>query len=275
MRQLLRALRVMLSFSACVAAAGQTRIVTLGPCATEHLCLLDLEKEIVGLTLHDRPQRTAGKEIVGTLLEPNIEKIVSLRPDVVVASKEGNRPEIVAKLRALGIEVFVMEEFSSFEDICRTFETLGRRFGREQRAKEIVAAEKRRLEELCRRFSRQKRPGVFFCLGWRPLITIGGKTYLDELLAAAGGRNVFGALGRKYVPVSIEEVIRRKPDAVIILAMDTGEESAMRDALRQLSAVASGRTLSVDPFPFGSPTPRSFVDSVEQLGRFLVALPRS
>jgi len=255
--------------AAAAGAWGQVRVVTLGPCATEHLCLLGMEKSIVGLSAHDRTDRLRGKEVVGTLLEPNIEKIATLKPDVVVASKEGNRPEIAAKLRSIGIEVFVMEEFFSFQDICNTFISLGRRFGREAAARKIVSAERARLDRLRTMARQRKKPAVFFCLGWKPLVTIGGETYLDELLAAAGGRNIFADLHRKYSPVSIEEVVRRSPEAVIVLAMDEAEAKLLRTELNILPAVRSGRILIVDPFAYGSPTPRSFVDSVEEIGRFL------
>ncbi len=258
-----------LALSISLPVLSGERIVTLGPCATEHLCLLGMEDSIVGVTMHDRPERRQGRQIVGSLLEPNIEAIAALKPDAVVASKEGNRPEVAAKLRALGIDIVVMEEFFSFSDICDALVSLGKRFGREAIASEIVAAQTRRLATVRGRSRSARRPSVFLCLGWRPLVTVGGKTYLDELLRYAGGRNIFSDLNKKYAPVSVEEVVRRKPEAVVILAMDAGDESAIRKELGVVPAVRAGRVLTVDPFPFGSPTPSSFVDGVEQVARFL------
>ena len=252
-----------------IAAGAEPRIVTLGPCATEHLVLLGLEKCIVGVTLHDSPARKEGKRIVGTLREPNVEAIAALRPDAVVASKEGNLPEVARKLRGLGITVVVMEEFSSFADICDAFLGLGRRFGRGKEAEAIVAAEEKRLAGLKTRFARARKTTLFFCLGWKPLFTIGGKTYLDELVTAAGGTNIFADLGRKYAPVSLEEVVRKQPAAIVVLGMGDGDEAAMLGEMKLLEAVRAGRTLILDGTAAGSPTPRTFVDCVEHLGSFL------
>ena len=108
--------------------AERVKVITLGPYATENLALLGLEENIIGLTLHDKKERKKGKEIIGTLWEPNIEKIISLKPDVVIASKEGNKPEVVKKLEKFGIKVYVLGELHNFNDICENFLYLGKVF---------------------------------------------------------------------------------------------------------------------------------------------------
>ncbi|MDR0485304.1 MAG: helical backbone metal receptor, partial [Elusimicrobiota bacterium] len=87
-------------------AAKYSRIISLAPAAAKSLYQLGLDEEIVGITIYC-PKGKSKKEIVGTLIEPDLEKIVSLKPDLIVASKEGNTKGFIEKLRLLKFNVFV------------------------------------------------------------------------------------------------------------------------------------------------------------------------
>ena len=103
-----------------VQADGPRRIISLIPSVTRSLYLLGLKDEIVAVTIYC-PAEARDKIKIGSILEPNIEKIVSLKPDIVIASKEGNRQVTVDKLRSLGISVYVTGDVNSFEDIYSDF----------------------------------------------------------------------------------------------------------------------------------------------------------
>lgn len=262
-------LGISLAVHALHAAQLPARIVTLGPYVTENLVLLGLEQNIVGLTVHEPAERKEGKTIVGTLLEPSIERIVRLNPDIVIASREGNRPDVVARLEKLGIRVLTLGEMFSFRDICSNLRTLGRAVGREKEAERIVRDASARLSELRRKHGASRAERVFFLLGWKPLITFGNRSYLDEMVRAAGGENLFHDIARKYLPVNIEEVVRRNPDVVLILDMEDGNGGGEENRLSLLEAAARRRVHRLPAAQFGSPTPESFVLGAEMIRRLL------
>jgi len=255
---------------ATVFSSNYQKIVTLGPYVTENLYLLGLQHKIVGVTIHELPEKKKNIEIIGTLLEPNIEKILTLKPDIIIASKEGNRPAVVAKLKTFGIKVIVLEQLFSFNDICANFLHLGKIFGKEKEAGKIIQNEKRKLGKLKKKFSQNPGEKVFFCLGFKPIFTIGKKNYINEMIECAGGQNLFKEINKKYIPVNLEEVIKRNPDILIILKM--GQDEKLLDfwrGFRQLNAVKTNKLFTVQDILIGSPTPRTFVIAVEKIGNFL------
>jgi len=249
---------------------GETpKIVSLSPYVTENIYLLGLEKNIIGLTIHDREEIKRGKEIIGTLLEPNIEKIMFLKPDIVIGSKEGNRQEHIEKLNKLGIKTYTLEELFSFEDICKNFITLGKILGRRDKAEEIVKMVKARLKSVESAAEKQKKKKkVFFILGFKPLFTTGNSTYINEAIMYAGGINIFSDVNKKWFPVGIEEVIKRNPDVIIFVTMG-GEEKVLWEWLKDTKAVRNKKVFSIDSIMVCSPTPLSFVETAENLYKFM------
>jgi len=244
----------------------KVRIVTLGPYATENLSLLGLEKNIVGLTVYDKEERKKGKEIIGTLWEPNIEKIVSLKPDAVIVSKEGNKPGVVKKLEKFGIKVYVLGELHNFNDICRNFLYLGKIFKKEKEAEEIIKREKEKLNKLKKKIKGRKN--IFFILGFNPLFTMGKTSYINDIVELAGGKNIFSEVRKKYFPVSMEEVIRKNPEVIIYLKMEE-EQKYFWERIKDVDAVKNKRVYSLLPYIFASPTPESFVKGVEIINHLL------
>ncbi len=253
----------------CSAGAKEMRIVSLGPYITENLCLLGLEENIVGLTIHDEPERKKDKEIVGTLLAPNIEKILTLKPGVVIGSKEGNRQEDLRKIQQFGIKTLVLDQLYTFEDICRNLLVLGQELGAGKKAEQIVAEQKLRLAKITE--AAEQKPGrkrVFFILGFKPLFTTGSQTYINGMIEYAGGTNIFNDIGKKWFACNAEEVIKRNPENIVFLQMEQ-EQTILWDRLRDVDAVKNRRIAGIEPTIAGSPTPASFVDSVENLYRLM------
>jgi len=262
-------LTIFILLLASFVSAETSRIVSLGPYVTENICLLGLEKSIVGLTVHDREEIKRGKEVIGTLLEPNIEKIVSLRPDIVIGSKEGNRQEYIEKLNKLAVKTFTLEELYTFEDICKNFITLGKILNSQDKAEKILGEVKTRLKKVEGAAEKQKKKKkVFFILGFKPLFTTGSPTYINEAIRYAGGINIFADVNKKWFSVSMEEVIKRNPDVVIFLTMEE-EQSILWERLKNTKAVRDKKVFSIEPTIIGSPTPLSFVETVENLYRML------
>jgi len=236
------------------------RIVSLGPYCTENLLLLGLDKELKGITVHDREFLRKGRETIGTLLEPNIEKILSLQPDMVIASKEGNREGNVQKLRSLGIKVVILEEVRSLKASQENFLFLAKETGREEVAKKVLSA----LAVRMRTPISKGRKSVFIQLGIRPIFTAGKYSYFDEIIERAGGKNLFHRSLRKYFAVSQEEVVRRNPDIILTLDMGLKEEiSSFWSRFPNMGAVKFGKIVSVDDMIFSNPTPLHFCKAIE------------
>lgn len=260
---------VLLMYWALSAQAAGMRIVSLGPYITENICLLGLEKNIVGLTIHDEPERKRGKAIVGTLLDPSIEKILTLKPDIVIGSKEGNRAESLQKLQRFGIKTLVLDQLYTFDDICRNFISLGYALNAGNKAARIVEKQKLRLKKIAELAGRQPvRKRVFFVLGFKPLFTTGSATYINGLIEYAGGTNIFKDVDKKWFSCSIEEVLKRNPENIIFLKMEE-ESVVLWDRLKDVAAVKKKRITGIEPTVVGSPTPESFADSVENLYKIM------
>ncbi|HNS32703.1 MAG TPA: helical backbone metal receptor [bacterium] len=238
------------------------RIVSMGPYATENLFLLGLGDNITALTIHDLPVRRAGKEIIGTLIDPNIEKILSMKPDIVIASKEGNMEGSLNKLSQLGIRTLALDQLHSFDDICRNFITLGRELNSEETAENILIQSKQRLDRI--KPGPGKKSKVFFILGFKPLITTGNMTYIDEMISLAGGINIFSDTDKKWFACSVEEVVRRNPDIIFFTGMEKDTEFFGK-RLPEIKAVRESMVFEMDDTVIGSPTPATFVDSVETI----------
>jgi len=256
---------VLFLFTSLPAVAEPLKIVSLGPYITENLCLLGLEKNIVGLTIYDREEIKKGKEIIGTLLEPNIEKIVSLEPDIVIGSKEGNRQEHIEKLKKLGIKTLVLDQLFTFEDICKNFITLGETLNCKDRAEEIIKEVNKRLKNIENITAKEKKKKkIFFILGFKPLFTTGKNTYINKAIQYAGGVNIFGDINKKWFSVSVEDVIKKNPEIIIFLTMEE-EQILLWERLKDTDAVKNKKIFSIEPTVIGSPTPQSFVQTVENL----------
>lgn len=259
---------VLLLFSAVLANAEPLRIVSLGPYVTENICLLGLEQDIIGLTTHDRAEIKKGREIIGTLLEPNIEKIVFLKPDIVIGSKEGNRAEHIYKLSNLGIKTLTLEQLYTFDDICKNFLLLAEALNCEEKAKTVLSDTKMRLNKTRKEAETRDKKKMLFLLGFKPLFTTGKETYINEAIQHSGGLNIFGDVNRKWFACSIEEVVRRNPDIIIFLNMEE-EQNSLWEKLNQTNAVREKRIYSVESTIIASPTPLSFVETVENTYKIL------
>ncbi|MCM8821264.1 MAG: helical backbone metal receptor [Candidatus Omnitrophica bacterium] len=246
-----------------------SRVVSLGPYITENLLLLGIEKEIIGVTIHEKPEVKKGREIIGTLLDPNIEAIIKIKPDIVIASKEGNRKQTVENLINLGIKVKVLDEVVNYENLKNNFLTLAEIFGKKDIAKKIIDdVDFELIKYRQKRFARKKT--IFWQIGTRPLFTAGSNTYFNEISLYAGGTNIFNNIKTKYITVNVEEVIKRNPDVIIVMGMGE-DEYAMNfwNSFKNVKAVKKNQIFRVDDYDFCSPTPLSFLRSIKTISEFL------
>lgn len=265
-----RAAALVLALSLAAAAAGQTikddlgrpfalpaatprRIVSMAPNITEILFALGLGPRIVGVTRFcDYPPEAAAIRRIGGLVDPNIEIVRSLDPDLVVAFR-GNPLRLVDRIRKLGLPVFVLDIGEGLEGLAPLVERIGRATRTEARAAEIAGGLRRRLDAVDAALrGLAARPKVFVLLYGQGLWTCGGESYVDDLIARAGGANVASALPKKWVLYKRERIIRDDPDVVFILARTEADFAAGREWLVRapgmagLKAVRNGRIYELD-----------------------------
>ena len=229
------------------------RIVSLAPNVTEILFALGLDAEIAGVTRYcDFPEAALRKPKVGGLVDPNLEMIRSLAPDLVVAFR-GNPLRTVERLRVLGLPVFVLDIGRDLESLFPLVDKLGRLTRREAEAGRLAAALRARLDGVRGRLDGvASRPRVFIALHGQGLWTCGRQSYLNDLVAAAGGRNVADAVDRDWLHYGLEQLVRDDPEVIAVLArtrrdFESGRDRFLGDRrLRKVAAIRAGRIFFLD-----------------------------
>ncbi len=230
------------------------RIVSLAPNITEILFALGLGDRIVGVTRYcDYPPAALDKEKVGGLLDPDLEKIRALRPDLVIAFR-GNPWSAVDRLRSLGLKVFVLDIGRTLVSVPRTIGLIGRVTLREEAAGALVRSLEARARTLAGLLAQgaARRPKVFIQLQGLGLSTCGGESYLNDLLERAGGTNIAGRLKRDWLEYSREQLLQDDPDVIIVLAPTEADFAKARawfesqGGLKEIRAVRTGRVVRLD-----------------------------
>jgi len=211
------------SFSSS-AHAGETpqRIISLAPNMTEILFALGLGNRIVGVTSFcDYPAEAKRKPKVGGMSNPSLEAVISLKPDLVVMTIDGNPREFEERLRSLGIKTYVFRA-SRLRELPKGIRDLGKALGVQEEAetfaREFEAAVKRvgAGEGMTGSHTLSARKRVLFIVWPEPLIAAGPGTVIDDALALIGFDNIASDSRVAYPKYSIEEIIRRAPDVIII-----------------------------------------------------------
>jgi len=270
MKGIITATIIVLTIIAVSFAETPKRIISLAPSVTESLYQLGLEDRVVAITMYC-PRGTHPKEIIGTLWEPNIEKIAALSPDLVIISKEGNQKSTLQKLQELRIPTYVIQEDRDFKSLCDNYLGLGRRVGKEKEAREIVAEATRGIEAVRKRVATEKPLAVFWEVGAQPLFTISNNSFINDFNTYAGSVNLFRDVNVRYPKISREEVVRRDPDAIIIVAMGdvTKNEQDYWRQFGSMAAVRNKRIYVIRSQEIFTPTPLTFLKGVERIAALL------
>lgn len=245
-----------------------TRIVSLAPSLTETSYDVGGGANLVGATrFATYPEAAAQLPKVGTYVALDIEKIVSLRPQLCLAIRDGNPKASVERLESLGIPVYVFDP-KSLEDIVDTVVRLGDIYRTEAQAAVLVAEYRQRLSRVARQLEDAKeRPRVFFQIDAQPIVSAGGDTFLNQLLVRSGSVNL--AAGKAGYPrYSWEELLELMPDVVLMASMGGGysdqELRSRWESWPQIPAVKNQRLYVVDADLFDRPSPR-LIDALEHL----------
>lgn len=223
------------------------RIVSLAPNVTEMLFAMGAGPDVVGVSSFDTyPPDVASRARVGGLVDPDIERILSLTPTLVVVY--GSQTDLKARLALAGIPVFDYAH-GSLAGVTATIRALGQRLGRVAAAEAEAARIERELAAVRARVDGQPRLRTLLVFGReagsiRGIYVSGGYGFLNDLLDVAGAVNVFADIARENVQISSEQVLARAPDAIVELrnVMTPGQLEAARRVWQQLPAVPAVRT---------------------------------
>ena len=195
--------------------AAPRRMISLVPSATEALLAMALADRLVGRTDYDRMPELTDLPSVGGGLQPNLEVLVSLDLDLVIRFAGDSDLATAERLTELGIPHFAVQP-DGIEDVLAIIRDLGRITGASDAAGALLGEIQIDLDDVARRVATLSKPGVAYLLGGDPPWVAGPGTYIDELIALAGGRNVFDDLGPLYAPVSMEALLDRDLDLILL-----------------------------------------------------------
>lgn len=247
------------------------RIVSLVPGVTEMLYALGAEDRLVGRTdFCDYPPAARSKPSVGGTVSPSLEVLVSLKPDLVVATSAGNSDETRRQLERLRVPLYLVDPHG-LADVFHTMTRLGALTARERRAAELVAGLERRVRAVAVRVAARPRPRVLYVVWPEPLIVPGRGAAVTELIELAGGESVSADGPEGYPRYSVEAAVARGPEVIILARHGAGTAPYAREQwerFAELPAIRAGRLHAVDGDLFHRFGPR-VVDALEILARLL------
>lgn len=257
---------------AVVVKAPAKRIVCLAPNLTEILYSLGMGDRVVGVTQFSYyPPEAAQKPKVGSYANLNVEKIISLNPDLAIGTADGNMPGVIKLLEQAGIAVYVVNP-RKVRGVIRTIASLGELCGVAKRANELSSRLDRRVSYIQEKTMSLRRPLVFLQINVRPIMTVNRHTFHHDVIRLAGGENMTGDESVTYPRISLEEVLRRRPEVIIISSMGRGKE--YEEVRKQwfkwtsIPAVKAGRLHLVDSDLLDRPSPR-IVRGLETVARLV------
>lgn len=254
----LKALFVLLILFIPWISYSSERVISLSPQITESIYLLGAEDSLIANTIFcKRPRGAEKKAKIGTPLRPDIEKIVSLMPDMVFGSQEGNPLWLMERLKRLGINVQCFKRPKDFNELSQNFLILAQILHREDRARAII----NRAQSILEKRHNQPPFRVLWQVGSDPFIAATKKSFANDIIRLSGGINIIET-ELPYSRVNIEEVIRKDPHVIVLMDMGYSIDAEIR---RWRGLLKDPKFLIIDPYVAAGPTPLTFVEAVEKL----------
>ena len=257
---------------------GAQRIVTIAPNAAEIICELGACDRLVGVSKFCvYPPQLRDREKVGGLFDPVLERIVILRPDLIVL--RGHSESVERLCDSLDIPMY-FDETDTIPGIAKCVRELGKRVGKPDEAEKLVARFEARLDAVRKRVAGKKKPRVLIAVSrmrgkLANILTSTSGTFLDEMIAIAGGENAFAHLDMTYPQVSTESIVAQRPEIIIefMPGRDSSSEKLAQvraewSALSSVPAVAQSRIYVITEDHALIPSPR-FTIIVEKVARLL------
>ena len=248
-------------------SARPQRIITLAPNLTEIVYAIGAGDRLVGnTTFCDYPAEAKQIAKVGDTLQPNIERIIALRPEIILISTASQLETFTKQLDERGIAVFITDPHD-LEGVFRTIKTLGDLLGQQEQAEKLVGDLRSRASAIEEAVKARPPVTVFYQVSPSPLWTAGRKSWITDLIKRAGGKSVTAEVEGEWMRYSDEAALASHPEA-IIMATGMGDKMEVAAALQKSPAVINKRVYGINGDYLSRPGPR-LVEGLEQLARVL------
>ena len=241
------------------------RIVCLVPSVTDTVFAMGLGADVVGVTDYTRyPAAALSKPSVGDPMQPSMEVLLSLHPDIVLGIQTSSPIDALLQIERLGIPVYLVNP-RGLEGVLRSVTNLGVALHHESEATALVTSLQHRIDAVRTRTHNLPRPTVFMPIWFDPIMTIGKHAFITELIAAAGGQSVTDDLTPEWPQISLEALIARAPQALLLIRGSKTTLAILEDkpGWSALRAVQQRRVFYADErIEFASP---EAIDALEEL----------
>ena len=257
-----------LCFSFChfsFAEGNPERIISLGPAITENLYILGAEDNMIANTIYCRtPPGKGKKEKIGTVIKVNLERIIELKPDLVLATSLTDRKQLEA-MKSLSIRVAEIPVARNFADICSGFLELAQLIGKENDALRLIKQLKEEVDFLAGLTKGLPKPRVIVQIVARPLFVATQEYAANDFIRLAGGINLAENLTNGLY--SREEALRQNPEVIVITTMGIIGEDERKGwyKYKSVEAVKNNRVYIVDEAKLCAPTPLSFAGTLREM----------
>ena len=243
------------------------RLICLMPSVVDDVYALGAGSDVIAVTDYTKyPPEAKTKPTVGLPLSPSLETIVSLHPDLVLGSGDLNQGETVKQLQKLEIPVFLVRA-RGIEGIYTSLAVIGRALNREQEAARLIDSLRERVRAVRERVAGKPVVNVLMPIWYDPIVTIGKDAYITNLIEIAGGHSVTSDVPEEWPEISLEAVLARAPDALLLVRGSKMSVDAIRTrpGWLTMAAVKNNRIYYVDG-RIESPSPVAF-DALEDLAK--------
>jgi iron complex transport system substrate-binding protein len=244
--------------------SGTFKIVSLTPSITKQLNLLGVQDNVFGHTSYCPSENLENSEVVATGMEVNVEKIVTLEPDVVLVSTLTNE-KVIENLKKFDMEVKYLPMPKSFDEICEQFIEIGEIVRSEKKAKTIVKRQRAKLDSLQNLIPEGEKLKFFIEIGANPLFAATSESFMHDYIRYANGVNITEDLKNGYV--NRENILVKNPDVIIIVTTGVAgkKEQQIWQEYPNLNAAKKDNIFVIDADKASSPTPASFVSVEERI----------
>lgn len=240
------------------------RVVSLTPSITENIYLIGAKNKLVGCTSYCKVAVDDGVQQVGSAVNVNVEKVFSLRPDLVLTMGL-TKPQDVATLEKLGIKVEVIQTPENFEELCEQTLYIAELIGNTEQAQRAVSEAKTNVGRIKKESRNKERFTVFFQIGSNPIFTVLQNTFMDDYITFCNGENI--AAGMQHGTITREGVLVKNPDVILLTSMGGfgEEEMGVWQKYTGITAVKNNKVFLVNQRTACSPTPKNFASALTEI----------
>ena len=270
---LIASLFVLCNFDLLAQAASEPRsqrIVSLAPSVTETLFALGFGNRVVGVTTYcDYPAEARKLPKIGGFMNPSLEAIAAKRPDFVIGVSSATDPAKAREMERLGLKVTLIS-LASVNDILTSIKSIARLLGSPEAGEKLVDKITLQFNQTKKRVASAPRRATLLAVGLRPLVVVGGKTFINELITLAGGENIAGNADQPWLNLPDEYVVAKAPQVIIEAGMgsERGESAKHWSDLKSIPAVREHRVYAYQSDKILRPGPR-IGEGLEEIARLV------